>query len=60
MIDVAHLRTKAAEFRAYTQGPSDPGTRDQLLALADYLDDWAAKIETDGSPPAPSATRPAM
>jgi hypothetical protein len=57
MIDTAHLRAKAAEYRAYTQGPKDPRTRDQLRALADYLDKWAAEIET---PPAPLAARPSL
>ncbi len=45
MLGAAHLRAKAAEYRAAAKTASDAKTRDLYLSVAKYLADWAAQAE---------------
>ena len=57
MLGAAHLRAKAAEYRAAAKMASDAKTHDLYLSVAKYLDDWAAQAEAKyaASPSAPRA-----
>jgi hypothetical protein len=41
MLDAAHLRARAAEYRVCARRVTDQDTRDQYIAVAKYLDEWA-------------------
>ena len=45
MLHAAELRARAAEYRTAAKGAGDPRIRQQYLAVAKYLDDWAAEAE---------------
>ncbi len=45
MLHAAELHTKAAEYRSAAKKQSDARTREQYLAVAEYLDEWAAQAE---------------
>ena len=55
MLDAAHLRARAAEYRANAKTLTDARTREQYLAVAKYLDEWATEAEAKdaASPSAP-------
>jgi hypothetical protein len=44
MLDAAHLRAKAAEYRANAEKASDSKTHDLYLSVAKYLDAWADQV----------------
>jgi len=54
MLDAAHLRARAAEYCAWARGAADARTRDQYLAVANYLAEWADQAEAKAGAPAPS------
>ena len=58
MLDATHLRARAAEYRAAAKTAGDDRTREQYLAVAKYLDEWAAQAEA--SPAAPPDSRQAV
>jgi hypothetical protein len=45
MLDAAHLRAKAVEYRASAENASDSKTQDLYLSVAKYLDAWADEVE---------------
>jgi hypothetical protein len=55
MLGAAHLRAKAGDYRITARAVSDARTRELYLAVAKYLDDWAAQAEAKeaASRPAP-------
>ena len=55
MLNAADLRARAAEYRANAKTMTDDRAREQYLAVARYLDDWAAQAEAKdtASPAAP-------
>jgi hypothetical protein len=58
MLGAAHLRSKAAQYRAAAKLTGDAKTRAEYLSVAKYLDEWAAQAEAKFAPAAPS-TEPA-
>ena len=53
MLDAADLRARAVEYRAAAKRAIDDRTREQYLAVAKYLDEWAAQSEArDAASPA--------
>ena len=57
VLNVVHLRAKAAEYRAAAKMASDARTQDLYLSVAKYLDDWAAQIEAKEAIGAPHQLR---
>jgi hypothetical protein len=45
MLDAAHLRARAAEYRASAEKASDSKMRELCLSVARYLDAWADEVE---------------
>ncbi len=45
MLQAAELHAKAAEYRSAAQKQSDARTREQYLAVAEYLHEWAVQAE---------------
>ncbi len=61
MLGAAHLRAKAAEYRAAAKTVPDDKTHDLYLSVAKYLETWADQVEaTDAAPRPPPSDRQAV
>ena len=51
MLHAAELRGRAAEYRVAAKRATDDRTREQYLAVAKYLDEWATQAEAKAAAP---------
>ncbi len=52
MLHAAELHSRAAQYRSAAKREKDARTREQYLAVAEYLDEWAnhAEVTAEAEP----------